>query len=436
MSRVGARRRGRHTEDGIANIWSVLILAVLVGFTALAVDVGFLVWVGQQLQIGADGAALAAVRHVRIDDTLARLAAVNIAYANMAAGNRIFLSPNADNEATGDIVVGRFRRDTPVPNFDPDAKFPNAVRVVARRTDTSLGGPVPLHFARILGSAKANVARVAIAMIGGGTEAGLIVLDSKERHAFYAYGNVTLSVDGGAIQVNSTDEEAALFQGDIVIDGSEVNMCGDYATRGHPVLPELNPGSDSVPDPLAYLPDPVWNPADDLGAVNILGGEDVVLTPGYYSGGIAINNGSLTLAPGIYVLDGVGLNITGGDFYAEGVMFFIAGTGRVKILGNGEVHIVPPDPEVHGFPEATTYEDIAIFQARDNYCAGTIVGTALMDLEGTYYFPSNHIGLGGDATKFGNQFIVNTLEVFGNGNLTINYDGRNPAPGSDVFLVY
>ena len=54
---------------------------------------------------------------------------------------------------------------------------------------------------------------------------------------------------------------------------------------------------------------------------------------------------------------------------------------------------------------------------------------------GSYYFPSNHMALGGDATKFGNQFVVHTLEVFGNGNLEINYEGGFPAPGSDLFLV-
>jgi hypothetical protein len=94
-----------------------------------------------------------------------------------------------------------------------------------------------------------------------------------------------------------------------------------------------------------------------------------------------------------------------------------------------------PNPEVDSFVGADTYEGIAVFQSRSNTTEGLIIGTADMTLEGTYYFPNNHMGLAGDGVQIGNQFIVQTAEVFGNGELTINYDGRNPAPGNKVFLV-
>ena len=82
-----------------------------------------------------------------------------------------------------------------------------------------------------------------------------------------------------------------------------------------------------------------------------------------------------------------------------------------------------------------TYEGISFFQARDNTNDARIVGTGLMDLDGTLYFPSNHLDLTGTGDGFGNQLIANTIEISGTGDITIMYDGRNRAAGTTSFLV-
>jgi len=274
-------------------------------------------------------------------------------------------------------------------------------------------------------------------MVGGGTGAGLIVLNETDRYALALSGNVTLHVNGGAIQVNSANAAAAYFGGSITLDGAAINVVGGYRSVGGPILPsEINIGAPPIANPLANLPPVVYDPSLDLGAVVSTGGETLTIGPGYYSGGISINNGTLNLLPGIYILDTV-LSVSGSaNFIANGVMFYLVGSCRVQIGGGGNVVISPPDPDLYSYDGVVTYEGIAIFQAVDNTSEGTIIGTALMDLQGSYYFPSNHMNLGGNASRFGNQFIVNTLEVSGNGDLTIVYDGRFPAPGGDVFLVY
>ena len=434
-------KRRKHTtepnpqQEGIACVWVVVVILVIIGIVGLSIDMGYLVVVGQQLQIGADAAALAGAQQVREDIAAARAAAVNLGFANWAADSPIQLMSNDANAADGDIVVGRFDRDTGV--FDPDATALNAVKVVARRTDTSLGGPVFLLFGPAFGVDTANMARSAIAMVGGGTGSGLIVLADGEPCALNVWGSVEVNVDNGAVQVNSTDDCASCFQGSMTMLADEINSVGGICTTGVPTLPpDLNTSVDPVPDPLAFLPEPTWDPANDLGTVWITGGETVVLAPGYYSGGIAINNGTMTLEPGIYIVDGVGLEVTGSaDFFAEGVMIFITGTGHLDLSGGGVVTMTPPDPELYSYPGVDTYEGVTIFQARDNTNPSQIIGTSLMELEGTYYFPSNHLAIGGNATKFGNQLIAYTMDVFGNGQLIINYDGRFPAPGNTVFLV-
>jgi hypothetical protein len=220
-----------------------------------------------------------------------------------------------------------------------------------------------------------------------------------------------------------------------------VNVKGEEWFPGNPELTgELVTGAPQIPDPLAWLPEPVYDTKADLGTVSVVGGDVLTIGPGYYSGGISQNNGTLTLDPGIYILDGEGLNVRGnGTFTALGVMFYIVGKGNVDLGGTGSLTVTPPDPgnpdPAFQYPEATTYEGVTIFQARDNKNQSEILGTNMLDLEGTLYFPSNHLRVGGTGDGFGNQLIADTIEIHGTGIVTINYDGRFPAPGNTVFLV-
>jgi hypothetical protein len=154
------------------------------------------------------------------------------------------------------------------------------------------------------------------------------------------------------------------------------------------------------------------------------------------------NFGRIELSPGIYVLDGNGLDITGGDFIAEGVMIYVMDStpsgqpqSHIYIGGNGTIVITAPDPAVDSFPGADTYEGISLFQARDNTNLSTIIGTTGMRLDGTLYFPANKLNLGGNGGQIGNQLIAHTADVFGNGTLFVGYAGENPLAGGAVYLV-
>jgi len=429
----GRRRRGR---EGVVHVWVVLILPVMTMFTGLAIDAGYLVWVGQELQSAADAAALAGVRQIRLSTTLARQAAHDIGALNTCVHQAVELDLNDGNAADGDIVIGRYDRETGV--FDETASAINAIKIVARRTTGHANGPISLLFGPIMGFDTADIQREAIAMIGGGTGAGLITLSPHDPKSLYIQGSAQVTVNGGAIQVNSdSDPDAAYMNAHVMLDATAINCVGDIGWfGGTPITTaDLNEGADPVPDPLADLPAPTWDPAADHGTLKVSKGT-VTATPGYYSGGISASGGNITLQPGVYILDGSGLDIRGNTvFTAEGCMFYFIGTGVANVNGTGAVRITPPDPDINSGAWATTYEGITFFQARTNTNSGTINGTALMDLQGTLYFPKNHMTLGGTATKFGNQFIVYTVTITGTGNLTINYDGRYPAPGHSVFLV-
>ncbi len=72
---------------------------------------------------------------------------------------------------------------------------------------------------------------------------------------------------------------------------------------------------------------------------------------------------------------------------------------------------------------------------RDNTNPATIIGSNTMILEGSYYFPVAPLEIGGTGIALGNQMIAWTTWIHGNGEFTIEYDGRFPVPGARVFLV-
>jgi len=135
--------------------------------------------------------------------------------------------------------------------------------------------------------------------------------------AFKISGNAYLTVNFGGIQVNSTDQCAVRGVGTPTLDAVWLYVTGDVCVNNNVLLPPNTvTGVPPIDDPLADIPEPAWDEASDLGAIEASG----YYTPGYYSGGVDLTGGDVTLLPGIYVLDGAGLQVGGNaNFIAEGV---------------------------------------------------------------------------------------------------------------------
>ena len=158
----GALRRRR----GVVAIQVAVMLAVLMGFAALTIDIGAMYNAKAELQRTADAAALAAAtmlgEYADGDPIqLARGAAVESAYGNLVAGEPLQLNPATD------IEFGRanYDPDSNSYTFTPTEVVPDAVRVVARRTRNSASGPVQLFFAPLLGQNTAEISAEAIAVM-------------------------------------------------------------------------------------------------------------------------------------------------------------------------------------------------------------------------------------------------------------------------------
>lgn len=163
----------RHVNPYIRRGTAITLLAVavpvLLGFAALAVDVGHLYMVRAQLQNAADAAALAGAGGYLTDARLAgneeevtrivQSRAVDTAARNTALNKSVILDDNH-------IMLGFHDFDSRHAPFligGSESQRQNAVEVTAHRTAASSNGPVPLIFATILGHYVADVTATATA---------------------------------------------------------------------------------------------------------------------------------------------------------------------------------------------------------------------------------------------------------------------------------
>lgn len=421
MGKQSRQFRGR-TRRGGALIWVALMGLMLMGLIGLSVDTAWSAYAGYQLQNSVEAAALAGALIVRHDEEAARLAAIDLAAENAVAGQTISLDLNAANDPEGDIVLGRYMRGTGT--FDPEL-WANAVKVRATRQ-------VDLFFGQIFGISTVNITRSAIAMSSGGDGSALLVLHPFNERSLDVGGSVTLVVDGGPIQVNSSAGEAGRLHGNFAeIEAELVNTVGGWPgrlTAGVDLLTGVLPR----PDPLASVPEPGTAGMTDFGAVVVGTNDNVVLQPGHYSGGITIR-GTAQMEPGIYILAGLTIS-SGGLLTGDGVMLFL--TSSIDITGaNAGVYLSPPDPNSHFFTGATTYEGMTLFQKRGVTAGARITFNGDAALQGTWYFPDARVTVRANGDTHLARMIASELEFTGAGRVTITYTGNLAAAGGNVFLV-
>lgn len=150
---------------GVVAVQVAVMMAVLIGFAALAFDVGAIHNTQADLQRAADAAALAAA--ARLADysqgdpiPAARALAHEYVGRNPALGRNLLLAEN-------DVTFGRavYDGDSNTYQFNPTDIFPDSARVQVRMTSDSPNGAMPLYFARIFGKNTTEVWAEAIAMM-------------------------------------------------------------------------------------------------------------------------------------------------------------------------------------------------------------------------------------------------------------------------------
>src|SRR5436190_4346880 len=234
---------------GFVYIWVALLGLVLIGFLGLAVDAGYMIHTGNQLQNAAEAAALAAAQELGDGEVAARDKAMQVSPLNSAGGVPINLDRNTSNSPGGDIVVGKFDPQTRL--FTPATQDLNAVKVTARRTSARNGG-VSLFFGAAFGVGSADVTRSAVAVQGGSHIPAILVLNPTVQGAMTSTGNGLVDVSGGSIQVNSNHPRALVLTGSASVQAQAIDVVGSFEMTGAAQAhPDPHAGAPLVPDPLA-----------------------------------------------------------------------------------------------------------------------------------------------------------------------------------------
>ena len=267
------------------------------------------------------------------------------------------------------------------------------------------------------------------------SDVAIHVLDLHEPASIKSTGESYVTVVGASVIINSDSPDAASSTGG-TISAPTINVTGGTSVSGGKggFVGDINYGVPPEPDPLRHIPEPesIDYALQSRKTVRVSKGS-VTLPPGKYSGGISVSGqGSLTMEPGIYYLDGGGFSFSGqGDLNAEGVMIFNSprlSSDVVSISGTGEIVMSPP--------KSSLYKGLTLFQARHSPNVVAVSGGGYMYITGTFYAANGtlEVGGGGDS-RVGSQYISRFLSVVGNGGLLIEYNKAEALPRRVLHLV-
>ncbi|MGH7913076.1 MAG: pilus assembly protein TadG-related protein, partial [Candidatus Binataceae bacterium] len=387
-----------------------IALVVLLGMAALAVDVGDLWTTRRLMQSAADAGAVAGADEVAIGGGGSDITAA----AKDAASHNGFADGATRPGASSTVTVAVHNP----PTSGPFAANSSAVQVDVSQTQNT-------YFMRILGWRAVPVSTTAVAVTTGSGSC-VYSLDKHQSGAITVGGSATVNSACGLYD-NSDSSSALTVSGGGTITSPLVGVVGGTNVNGGGSTPPTT-GIAQFGDPLAYIAAPSFDPSScpSFSTQNISG----AVGPGTFCGGIKINAGStVTFSPGLYIIDGGGLQIVGGATVSgTGVTFYLTGVnnnngnkksyGGVDIASTATVNLSSPcDSSGGGIPGMLFFQD----RSETNGVGSTINGSASSTFSGAIYFPTTALAYAGSTGA--NMFtllVADTMSFLGNS--TVNND--------------
>lgn len=403
---------------GMVMVWMALCLAAIIGIVAIGLDGGRIRQERRQAQSTADASALAAAAqlYANADVAAARAAALKIAAAN-----------DHPNDGQTSIVTVHI----PPQSGDFVGKAGFAQVIVERRMSASFSAIFGFQTLTIQARATARGVPASI----DAAVRGLWTLHLKGQHGFDYEADANTTV-AGPVMVNSDHKSAYHVSRGGVIQADSHAVVGLIDAPPGALIGPIKTGIAPFADPLANLPAPNVQdyPVRSTTRVDISKG-DATLQPGVYQGGIRFtSDGTLTLLPGIFIMEGGGFEMSrtfvGGDskgtLIGNGVMIYNTGPrdDPVKIDCDGQVTLSPPT--------SGTYASICLFQDRAVHRDFQMTGSGIINITGAMYFPNANVEFdikAGGTTKAAAAVVCQSLRIRGNSDLRFDYGGSGGAFG-------
>jgi hypothetical protein len=386
------------------------MLPMLLGGVGLAIEMGYALSQRQRMQAAAD------------------LAALNGAYCQLYPSKPLCVSAASYPGSSGNAARGIALALAKANGFDasyvtlvnPYSGDPNRIAVTVAR-------PVATTLLSFIGFSGFNVAGRAV----GGVQTAsispsLLALNPTQCGAIALSGNGTITADSGGIHDNSSCSTSLTGSGNTSVDvvASTISTVGGYSLSGNARF-SLTPitGAAPVADPLASLSAPDGSGLTAFGAFSCSGDSVSTISPGIYTSISASANCSVTMQPGIYILKGGGMSISGNaSLTGQGILVYNAGSsfpstggsfGSISLSGNGSFNVTAQT--------SGPYAGMVMFQSRDNPRTLSISGNgAVSGLQGTVYGKLAPVSITGNGTLPA-QFVVDSVNISGNGSLTVRY---------------
>ena len=481
-SKPAARSRGR--EAGQILPLFVLSMVVVLAAGALLLDGASMLVTRRHLQNAGDSAALAGANTMQADGTARTCSTTSgpppgAARADIVAAVQASVAANYPGFPTANISV----------------TCPNGWENAAVQVDLNLAPGTFLS--RAIGYAAPNVQTSSTAVNGAiaGSLYNVVLLDNSNSSwpngrrgcpAFLISGGPTITFDGSVMidsactaanggALASNGSSASLTMG----AGRTINMVGGYSLGPLVVTPPPVTGATAVPDPLADIEAMSTTGMTVRSSSKlVLNNVTQVLQPGIYNGGIELRNSSIALLrPGIYVIDGGGLDVGSQaslcsisststatnclSFSTDcpdttcGVLLYNKGTsngsnamGQIKVGAGATLKMRAYDDRAMSGAHFE-WRNMLFWQASTPAASSSyaqpileLSGGGTVDISGTVYAPQAKVmmgggsgGSGGTTTNLTLQFIAWDLEMSGNSTFRFYYSNNDFVRPKDYGLV-
>ncbi|AWB48287.1 hypothetical protein HYN69_06970 [Gemmobacter aquarius] len=406
-----ALRAYRRDRRGAVVILAAILFPVVIGGLGLWVETGY--WYGMQRRVQhiADVSAHAAGVRIRAGDTKAE--------ATAAAR---YIATQSGFPAAGSLTV----------NIPPASGArqgnPDAIEVILTESHSR-------WFTALFASGEVALRGRAVTVIEGNATACLLALSGSANAAVSVTGSTNVSLTGCDIASNSVSATAFSMGGlGSSLTTGCVNAVGGAIPNASLTLTTCAAVRTNAPrarDPYASLAEPAI-----IGACN---GKNVgnnktptTLTPTDVhpiGGGLKSMRfcsgfdlrGEVTLMPGLYIIEGGGLSVNGGNITSTtaaklsgaGVTFYLANsTADLKLNGNVTLNLAAPT--------SGPFSGVLFFGSRSATTASNVInGSSASVMQGAIYTPASAVQFSGNSAGSNGctQVIASTITLTGNSAL-------------------
>ncbi len=409
------------SESGQATVFVAIFAGiVMVGFLAFALDVGYFFHEQRMAQAAADSAALVAAEEDGYGNTSNEQAA-----ANAAAKLNGFDTTSSSNPATVTLTKlssGYYAKSgtNPVPTTWIQA---------------NVSRPIPAFFLSGFKKTPTTMTVSAVAVAGEGeTSPTCVCLESTGSQNLLMSNGSKLSAPACGVVANSSSSSAISIYGGSTLSALSLGTVSTTWDTGTNVYgggsvsasTKVVQGTTSTCSPTMPTPPVDTNcSADPINSISG-GGASYTVGPGssygttqggnticYNSLSVGVNSDTVTLNPGIYVINGGYLTFSSGTQKGgSGVFFYLENGASVSIANSAKVTL--------SAPTSGTYSGVLIYQQPSDTQSLSIAGAANSSLTGAIYAPGAVVNLSnGSSTTVSSNIVSQTLNMSGGGTLNV-----------------